>query len=113
MEYEYRVTARNEAGPGEASDWVRAGPAASNTPVTGAPTIGGPARVGETLTADTSGIADADGLTGATFSYQWLADDGTSDTEITGATAPDLHPIRRRRGQIHQGQGELRRRCGQ
>ena len=38
-------------------------------------TINGTAQVGETLTADTSGIADADGLTNATFSYQWLADD--------------------------------------
>ena len=27
VEYEYRVTARNESGPGESSDWVRAGPA--------------------------------------------------------------------------------------
>ena len=35
-------------------------------------------RVGETLTADTSGIADADGLTNVTFSYQWLADTRTS-----------------------------------
>ena len=92
VEYEYRVTARNEAGPGEASDWVRAGPAASNTPATGAPTIGGTARVGETLTADTSGIADADGLTGATFSYQWLANDGATDTEITDATAQTYTP---------------------
>ena len=38
------------------------------------PTISGTAQVGETLTASTSGIADADGLTNATFSYQWLAD---------------------------------------
>ena len=92
VEYEYRVTARNEVGPGEASDWVRAGPAASNTPATGAPTIGGTARVGETLTADTSGIADAEGLENATFSYQWLANDGTSDTEITDATAQTYAP---------------------
>ena len=55
----------------------------SNTPATGAPTITGTAQVGETLTADTSGIADADGLTNATFSYQWLAD----DTAITNASA--------------------------
>ena len=54
-----------------------------NTPATGAPSVSGTAQVGETLTADTSGIADADGLTSATFSYQWLAD----DTAITNAGA--------------------------
>ena len=53
-----------------------------NSPATGAPTISGTAQVGETLTANTSGIADADGLANATFSYQWLAD----DTDIAGAT---------------------------
>ena len=42
--------------------------------------------MGETLTADTSGIADADGMTGATFTYQWVANDGTADTDIAGAT---------------------------
>ena len=54
-----------------------------SSPATGAPTISGTAQVGETLTADTSGIADENGLTGATFSYQWL---GSRDTEIQGAT---------------------------
>ena len=39
--------------------------------------------MGETLTASTSGIADADGLSGATFSYRWLS---SRDTEIQGAT---------------------------
>ena len=53
-----------------------------NNPATGAPTISGTAQVGETLTADTSGIADADGLENVTFSYQWLAD----AAEIAGAT---------------------------
>ena len=53
-----------------------------NSPATGAPIITGTAQVGETLTADTSGIADADGLASATFSYQWLAD----DSDIAGAT---------------------------
>ena len=47
------------------------------------PTITGAAQVGETLTADTTGISDDDGLDSATFSYQWLAD----DAEINGATA--------------------------
>ena len=58
---------------------------ASNTPTTGEPTITGAAQVGEMLTADTSGIADDDGLVNATFSYQWVANDGTSDTDIFGA----------------------------
>ena len=56
-----------------------------NSPATGAPTITGTAQVGETLTADTSGIADADGLANATFSYQWLADD-TDIADATGLT---------------------------
>ena len=87
VEYEYQVSARNEAGPGEASGWVRADPAtASNTPATGAPTIRGTAQVGETLTANISGIADADGLSGETFSYQWVSSDGTTDTDIEKAT---------------------------
>ena len=47
-----------------------------NNPATGTPAISGAARVGELLTVDTAGIADADGLTHATFSYDWLADDG-------------------------------------
>ena len=65
----------------EATDAVAAAPA-SNTPATGAPTVSGTAQVGETLTAGTSGIVDADGLTNVTFSYQWLAD----DADISGAT---------------------------
>ena len=60
-----------------------------NTPATGVPTIGGAARVGNTLTAGTSGIADADGMTGAEFTYQWLR--GWS-TEIAGATGATYEP---------------------
>ena len=52
---------------------------------TGAPTITGTVRVGETLTANTTGIADSDGLNNATFTYQWLADD-TDITDATGST---------------------------
>ena len=53
-----------------------------NSPATGAPTISGTVQVGETLTADTSGIADADGLADVSFTYQWLAD----GADIQGAT---------------------------
>ena len=61
---------------------------------TGAPVITGTAQVGETLTAAKGGIADADGLTRAdaattdyAYSYQWIRVDGTSETDITGATS--------------------------
>ncbi len=50
-------------------------------------TISGIPRVGETLTANTSGITDADGPTSLTFTYQWLANDGTTNEEINGATS--------------------------
>ena len=59
-----------------------------NDPPSGLPTITGAPRVGNTLTADTSGISDADGLANATFTYRWLADGGT----ISGATARTLVP---------------------
>ena len=58
-----------------------------NNPATGAPTISGNAQAGQTLTADTSGITDADGLTSPTYSYQWVSNDGNADTDIQDATA--------------------------
>ena len=58
-------------------------PPPANSPATGVPSISGTVRVGETLTAETSAVADADGMSGAVFSYQWLA----NDAEITGATS--------------------------
>ena len=55
-----------------------------NSPATGAPTISGTAQVGKTLTADTSGIADEDGLDNVSYSYQWIRSDGSNDTDIEG-----------------------------
>ena len=43
-------------------------------------------RIGEVLTATTTGIADADGFENASFSYQWIRNDGGADADITGAT---------------------------
>ena len=81
---EVRVTFTDDAGNEESltSAATAAVGANPNTPATGAPAISGTAQVGETLTADTSGIADEDALDNATFSYQWLAD----DAKIQGAT---------------------------
>ena len=79
-----RVSFTDDAGNEESltSAQTVAVAARSNTPATGAPTISGTAQVGETLTATTTGIADSDGVSNATFSYRWLAD----DTDISGAT---------------------------
>ena len=57
-----------------------------NDAATGAPTIFGASWVGQTVTAETSGIADIDGLSG-TFTYQWVWVDGTNETDIPGATS--------------------------
>lgn len=56
-----------------------------NQAPTGLPTITGTERRGHVLMADTSGIADADGLTTASFSYQWLRE----DSEIATATSAE------------------------
>ena len=60
----------------------------ANNAATGLPTISGTAEFGETLTAATSGIMDADGLP-TSFQYQWLREnqDGTSQEPIAGATS--------------------------
>ena len=68
----------------------------TETAATGTPTISGTPQVGETLTAGTSGIADADGLTKATFTYQWLAD----DADIAGATGSTYTLVEADEGKI-------------
>ena len=81
-----RITFTDDAGNDESlTSAPTATVTASNTPATGEPTITGTAQVGETLTANTTGIADSDGLNNATFTYQWLADD-TDITDATGST---------------------------
>lgn len=64
-----------------------------NDQATGEPAIRGTAQRDETLSVSTSNIADADGLDGATFTYQWIRVDGTSETDIRGATG-DLYTLR-------------------
>ncbi len=97
--YRYRVKARNGDELSEWSKVARATTPAAPTPVTttpvptpvneaptGLPSITGTEQVGETLTADTSGISDANGLTGVSYAYQWIRNDGNSDEDISGAT---------------------------
>ena len=79
------VSFTDDRGHGEelSSAATAAVEAKANSPATGAPAVTGTAQVGETLSTDTSGIADADGLTNASFDYQWLAD----GAEISSATS--------------------------
>ena len=58
-----------------------------NNPATGRPTISGTPRVGQTLTAATSAIADSDGL--GTFTFQWarFAADGTTREATIGTNS--------------------------
>ena len=84
---EVQVSFRDDQGfdevlTSEPTALVVAADAADNTPATGLLTITGTAQVGQTLTADTSGIADGNGLRLGRFHYQWLAD----DVVIDGAT---------------------------
>ena len=53
-----------------------------NSPATGLPAITGTATVGETLSVRMADVSDENGMTGASHSYQWMAD----DVNIQGAT---------------------------
>ncbi len=67
----------------------------------GVPTISGTVTVKRTLTASTSGISDTDGLTGATFTYQWIrvdADGMSNPTNLPGATSNTYVPRAADRG---------------
>ena len=62
--------------------------AQANNPATGAPVIEGAAQLDEILLARTSwNISDADGMTNPVFRYQWISNDGTTDTDIDGASS--------------------------
>ena len=60
--------------------------------VRGKPQIGGNPTVGATLTASTEGISDPDGIDREAFSYQWIRVDGSTETEISGATSRTYTP---------------------
>ena len=108
-QYVYRVWAYNAVGLNHNSlrgDWAFNGgdpggypeEASSNTSPTGLPTISGTPQVDQTLTASTSNIDDADGLTSATFEYQWIA----GESDIDGATGASFTLTTSEQGQTIQ-----------
>ena len=68
-------------------------PAPPNNVATGSPVITGTAQVGETLSADLSGVSDADSIITSTLTYIWFANDGAQDTAIEGATGSTYTPV--------------------
>lgn len=97
--YRYRVKARNAHGLSAWSKVMRVTtseepvpleptpePTPANQEPTGLPIIVGAVYIGQTLSANTSGISDANGLTGVTYTYQWIRNDGNSDENISDAT---------------------------
>ena len=87
--YDVRVHSTNAIGN---SQWVQSATAFSTlagNAATGAPAITGTAAVGQPLAVDLTGIADADGLAGVSYSYQWVrvdADGLSNAVDITDAT---------------------------
>ena len=67
-------------------------PPVANTAAMGEPTISGTPQVGQTLTAETSAISDADGLSNVSYNYQWNANNENADTSLNGATASTHTP---------------------
>ena len=94
--YYFRVRANNAHGSSDWSEYVLMARTSEhplgnrdrpgNIPAAGAPTISGSPRAGETLTADTSGIHDENGLDRVKFHYQWTSKGGAAAENIKGAT---------------------------
>ena len=67
-------------------DMIQLSLKAPNSPARGVVITGEPDR-GSTLTADTSGLTDPDGVPdGVVYTYQWIDSDGDNDADIQGAT---------------------------
>ena len=62
--------------------WASPAPPPNGLPA-GVPLIHGERRVGETLTADITGITDPEGLSDPRFTYSWIRGDGVDEESIT------------------------------
>ena len=122
VEYSVRVIATNSVGDGPASAESTATPVAEsseqqlatqNSPASGQSAVSGDMWVGETLTVDTSSVADADGLDQRQLQLPMDFQRRDGRRGHPGRHRCLLHFGSCRPGQGHQGEGELHRRCGQ
>ena len=90
---EAAITTRDVNNPRKEVKSVTRTPSSENSPASGLPSIVGLAKVGGTLTTETSEISDADGLKGIEFSYQWISNDGQDDRQVEGATGSSYTPV--------------------
>ena len=90
---EAAITTRDANNPRKEVKSVTRTPSSENSPASGLPSIVGLAKVGGTLTTETSEISDADGLKGIDFSYQWISNDGQDDKQVEGATGSSYTPV--------------------
>ena len=99
-DYRYQVRAQRSGDASQGSNVAEVLVAlAAQGDATGVPTISGTPAVGELLTADPSTISDPDGIADADFEYQWIAFDGTTDSDISGATGETYRPLLAHLGQ--------------
>ena len=66
----------------------------TNVPATGAPLLSGSAQVGQALRASPGTIADADGLTGVSYAWQWVrVESDNTENDIAGANSDTYTPV--------------------
>ena len=69
-----RVSFTDDEGNSESVTSIRTDAISTNNFATGSPNITGSATLGTTLVADSDNIADLDGLTNVSYSWQWFRD---------------------------------------
>ena len=86
----------------------------TNVPATGAPSIAGTAQSGQTLRASSGTIADADGLTGAVYAWQWIrVESDATEADIADAEAAAYAVVAADVGRTPEGAGVVQRRYRQ
>ena len=91
-------------------------PAPANTPATGQPSVVSGLMVGDTISVDTSEIADPDGIDTESYSYRWIVYDGETPESSSQSDSDDYQVLAQHLGkrlkievhfQDHLGNAEM------